>query len=130
MDPISDFLTQIRNAQKTSKERVTLPFSRIKFDISKILKREEFIIDVKKIKIRKKTMLRLILKYDTQTKKPAILSLKQISKAGQRIYKSSSKIRPVQGGRGIAIISTSKGIMTDKDTRKQNLGGEVICEIW
>ena len=67
--------------------------------------------------------------YETGVK-PAILSLKQISKAGQRIYKSSSKIRPVQGGRGIAIISTSKGIMTDKDTRKQNLGGEVICEIW
>jgi len=130
MDSISDFLTQIRNAQKTSKERVTSPFSKIKFEISKILKREKFITDIKRIKIKKKTMLRLILKYDTQTKRPAILSLRQISKPSKRVYKSSSKIKPVRGGTGIAIISTSKGIMIDKDARKQNLGGEIICEIW
>ncbi len=130
MDPISDFLTQIRNAQKTSKERVTSPFSGIKFEISKILKREKFITDVKRIKIKKKTVLRLILKYDTQTKKGAISGLKQISKPSKRVYKSSSKIKPVQGGIGIAIISTSKGIMIDKDARKRNLGGEIICEIW
>lgn len=130
MDPISDFLTQIRNAQKISKESLISPFSGIKFEISKILKREKFITDVKKIKIRKKTMLRLILKYDTQTKEPAISGLKQISKPSKRVYKNSSKIRPVQGGMGIAIISTSKGMMINKDTRKQNLGGEVICEVW
>ena len=75
-------------------------------------------------------MLRLILKYDTQTKEPAISGLKQISKPSKRVYKNSSKIRPVQGGMGIAIISTSKGMMINKDTRKQNLGGEVICEVW
>ena len=87
MDPISDFLTQIRNAQKTSKERVTSPFSRIKFEISKILKREKFVTDVKRIKIRKKTVLRLILKYDTQTKRPAISCLRQISKHSKSIQK-------------------------------------------
>ena len=130
MDPISDFLTQIRNTQKTSKERVTSPFSRIKFEISKILKREKFITDIKRIKIKKKTMLRLILKYDTQTKRPAISCLRQISKHSKRVYKSSSKIKPVQGRTGIAIVSTSKGIVIDKDARKRNLGGEVICEIW
>ena len=130
MDPISDFLTQIRNAQKIFKESIILPFSGIKFEISKILKKEKFITDVKKTKIKKKTMLHLVLKYDNQTKKPAISGLKQISTPGKRVYKKRSKIKPVRGRTGIAIISTPKGIITDKDARKQNLGGEVICEIW
>ena len=130
MDPISNLLTQIRNAQKVSKDKIILPFSKIKFEISKILKREDFIDDVKKIKTKKKTMLQLILKYDVQTKNPKITGLKRISKLGRRVYLASSKIKPVRGGTGIAIISTSKGIMTNRDARKQNLGGEIICEIW
>ena len=130
MDPISNLLTQIRNAQKVSKDKIILPFSKIKFEISKILKREDFIDDVKKIKTKKKTMLQLILKYDVQTKNPKIIGLKRISKLGKRVYLASLKIKPVRGGTGIAIISTSKGIMTNRDARKQNLGGEIICEIW
>jgi len=130
MDPISNLLTQIRNAQKVSKDKIILPFSKIKFELSKILKRENFVDDVKKIKTKKKTMLQLVLKYDIQTKNPKITGLKRISKLGRRVYSASSKIKPVRGGTGIAIISTSKGIMTNKDARKQNLGGEIICEIW
>lgn len=136
MDPIADMLTLIRNALAVKKETVLVPFSRMKFEIAKILEREGFIDKVEKVKrkikkgkIKPKPFLQIYLKYD-QNKVPAIFGLKRISKAGQRIYLPYKKIKKVKGGYGIAIISTSKGLMTDKEARKNKIGGEVICEIW
>ncbi len=127
-DPISDLLTSIRNAQAVSKETVNLPFSNLKYEIVKILKREGFIENFEKKGRKMKKILEITLKYDGKI--PAISGLKRISKPGQRIYLSWRKIKRVKGGYGIAIISTSKGWLTDKEAREQKLGGEVICEIW
>ena len=128
MDPISEMLTSIRNAQAVSKETISIPFSNLKFEIAKILKREGFVENVEKKGRKMKKNIEITLKYDQ--KKPAISGLKRISKPGQRIYLSWKKIKPVKSGYGIAIISTSKGLMTNKEARKQKLGGEVIAEIW
>jgi small subunit ribosomal protein S8 len=135
MDPISDMLTAIKNAIAVKKGTVDIPFSKIKFEIAKILEKEGFIerVEKKKKKIKKgrmkpKPFLEIHLKYENKT--PAISGLKIISKPGQRIYLPYKRIKKVKGGYGIAIISTSKGIMTDKEARKQKIGGEVICEIW
>jgi small subunit ribosomal protein S8 len=135
MDPISDMLTAIKNALAVKKETVDVPFSKIKFEIAKILEREGFIERVekekkkiKKGKMKPKPFLQIRLKYEN--KMPAISGLKIISKPGQRIYLPYKRIKKVKGGYGIAIVSTSKGLMTDKEARKQKVGGEVICEIW
>jgi small subunit ribosomal protein S8 len=135
MDPISDMLTAIKNALAVKKETVDVPFSKIKFEIAKILEREGFIERVekekkkiKKGKMKPKPFLQIRLKYEN--KMPAISGLKIISKPGQRIYLPYKRIKKVKGGYGIAIVSTSKGLMTDKEARKQKVGGEVICEVW
>ena len=129
-------LTIIRNALAVKKEVVFVPFSKIKFEICKILQREGFIEKVEKVKrkIKKgkskpKPFLEIHLKYDEE-KKPAISGIERISKPGQRIYLGYRKIKPVKQGYGIAIISTSQGLMTDKEARKKKVGGEVICEVW
>jgi small subunit ribosomal protein S8 len=129
MDPIADMLTQIRNALATKKEKVFVPFSNLKFEIAKILEKEKFVEKIEKVGKKVKKKIKIILKYDNN-KVSAISGLKRISKPGQRIYQSFKKIKPVKRGYGIAIISTPKGLMTDKEARKQKLGGEVICEIW
>jgi len=128
MDPISDMLTSIRNALAVSKETIDVPFSNFKFEILKILEKKGFINLVANKRKNKKKVLEIVLKYKDGM--PAISGLKRISKPGQRIYKSYKEIKPVKSGYGIAIISTSKGLMTDKEARKQKVGGEVICEIW
>ncbi len=128
IDPITDTLNQIRNAQAVAKPDISLPFSKMKYEIAKILSEEGFIGDVKKVKTEKKKTLSIILKYNDGA--PAISGLKRISKSGQRIYKKASAIRPVKRGYGIAIISTSKGLITNKKAHKQKLGGEIICEVW
>jgi len=128
MDPIADMLTTIRNALAVDHQTVSVSFSNIKYEIGKILKREGFVENVEKKGRGVKKNIEITLKYEQ--KKPAISSLKMISKPGQRIYFSWKKIKPVKSGYGIAIISTSKGLMTNKEARKQKLGGEVICEIW
>lgn len=127
-DPISDMLTSIKNALAVRNPTVSLSFSNLKYEIGKILEKEGFIENVEKRGKGMKKTLEITLKYIE--KKPAISGLKRISKPGQRIYCSWKKIRPVKSGYGIAIISTSKGLMTNKEARKQKLGGEVICEIW
>ncbi len=127
-DPISNMLTSIRNALACQHSRVAVPFSNLKYEIAKILEREGFIERVEKRGRIKKNLI-LTLKY-SEDGVPAILGLKRISKPAQRIYKSSKEIKKVKGGYGIAIISTSKGLMTDREARKQKIGGEVICEIW
>jgi small subunit ribosomal protein S8 len=128
MDPIGDMLTAILNAQKVKKETLKIPFSKIKLEIAKILKREGYIEEFEEKGRYKKSIL-IHLKYDEEGK-PGISGVKKISKPGQRIYKGYLEIKRVKGGYGIAIISTSKGLMTDKEARKKKIGGEVICEVW
>lgn len=131
-DPIADMLNRIRNAQALLKERVSLPFSKIKYEIARILEKEGFIEKFEKKGRKTKKTLEIILKYHQEgsNKKPAILGFKRISKPGQRIYSKSKKIKKVKGGYGIVIISTSKGLMTGEEARKQKLGGELLCEVW
>ena len=127
-DPIADMLTRIRNAQAVEKETVDIPFSKMKFAIAQVLERRGFIkkIDLKGRKVKR--MIELTLKY--KDSEPRIEGLKRVSKSGQRVYISMKGIHKVKGGLGISILSTSKGLMTDRDARAQNLGGEILCEIW
>ena len=127
-DPITDMLNQIRNAKAVAKLEVSIPFSKAKYEIAKILMQEGFIGDVKKvIKVKTKTM-KIVLKYENGVSK--ILDLRRVSKPGQRIYAKVSEIKRVKGGYGISVISTSKELMTNKKAHKLKLGGEVICEVW
>jgi len=128
MDPISDMLNRIRNAQAVLKERVDVPFSNLKYEIARVLEEKGFIEKAEKKGKRTKRTIEITLRY--KDKIPVISGLKMVSKPGQRIYKSFREVRPVKSGYGIAIISTPKGLMTDKEVKKQRLGGEVICEVW
>ncbi len=128
MDPISQMLTSIRNALAVKKATVEVPFSKLKYEIAKILEKQGFVTKVSKKGKKPLKTLEITLKY--KDKAPSILGLKRISKSGQRIYVDSISIKKVKGGEGIAIISTSKGLMTNQEARKQKLGGEIICEIW
>jgi small subunit ribosomal protein S8 len=124
-DPISDMLTRIRNAAMAKKTEVVLPYSKVKFEILKILEREEYIKDVAHLNPRE---LKLSVKYENGA--PIIRNIKRISRPGQRIYAAYKELPVVLSDIGLAIISTSQGIMTNKDARKRHLGGEVICEIY
>jgi len=128
MDPIADMLTIIRNGQAVAKETVEVPYSNLKYEVAKLMEKEGFLGKVEK-KGRVKKVIEIGLKY-SDDKSPVITGLKKISKPGQRIYLSALKIRKVRGGFGFSIISTSKGLMTNKEARKQNVGGEIICEVW
>jgi small subunit ribosomal protein S8 len=128
MDPITDLLNRIRNAQAVLKPAISLPFSNIKHEIAKILEREGLVGKVEKAGKKVKKTLEIELKYDG--KEPAISGLKRVSKPGQRIYLPAKDIRRVKGGYGFAIVSTSKGLLTDKEARKQRIGGEILCQIW
>lgn len=128
MDPIADMLTIIRNAQAVLKETAVVPYSEIKFEIAKVLKKENFIGEIEKKGKKVRKTIEIKLKY--KDKEPAISGLKRVSKPGQRIYTGAGKIKGIRGGYGMAIISTSKGLMTDKEARKQNLGGEILCKVW
>jgi len=125
-DPITDMLNRIVNAQALLYPRVEIPLSNLKFEALKILEREKFI--EKAAKLSKKRSIEVYLRYEQKI--PAIVGFRRISKPGQRIYLPAKKIRRVRGGYGIAIISTSKGLMTDKAARKQKVGGEVMFQIW
>jgi len=127
-DPITDILNRIRNAQAVLQPTVDVPFSQIKFEICQILAKEGLVESFEKKGRKNKKFIRITSKYNGKI--PAISGLKRISKPGQRIYLPYKKIKKVKSGYGISIISTSQGLMTDKEARKQKLGGEVICEIW
>lgn len=127
-DPIADFLTRIRNASKARLLRVDIPASKMKIQIAEILKNEKYIHDYTIIEDNKQNIIRIQLKYRGGT--PAISGLKRISKPGLRIYKPAEQLPRVLNGLGTAVISTSKGLLTDKQARSQSLGGEVICYIW
>lgn len=128
-DPIADFLTRIRNANTVYQDTVEIPSSKMKRAMANILKDEGLIKDVEYIDDGKQGMLRLYLKYGPNREK-VITGLKRISKPGLRVYARKDEIPRVLGGLGLAVISTSKGIMTDKRARKEGVGGEVICYIW
>jgi len=131
-------LNRIRNAQTVFHPTVDIPFSILKYEIAKILEKEGFIEKAEKKGKGTKKILIISLKYQkpplesvgSEAIKPAVFGLKKISKPGQRIYARAKNIKPVRGGYGIVIISTSKGLMTDKEARKKKLGGEVLCEVW
>lgn len=127
-DPIADMLNRIRNAQAVNHITVKVPYSKLKNEVAKILKEKEFISDFNVKQIKKQKSLEIILKYID--KNPVIIGMKKVSKPGQRIYIPVSKIQKVRGGYGVMILSTSQGIMTGEKARKNNLGGEIICEIW
>ena len=128
-DTIADMLTRIRNANQMRYQEVSVPASNLKVSLAKILKDEGFIEDYKVVNDNVQGTIELTLKYG-QNKERVITGLKRISKPGLRVYAKASEVPKVLNGLGIAVISTSCGVMTDKEARKQNLGGEVLCYIW
>ncbi|GAE31504.1 30S ribosomal protein S8 [Halalkalibacter hemicellulosilyticus] len=128
-DPIADMLTRIRNANTVRHEKLELPASKVKKEIADILKREGFIRDYEYIEDNKQGVIRIFLKYGA-TNERVITGLKRISKPGLRVYAKAGELPRVLGGLGIAIVSTSNGVMTDKDARQQQVGGEVLAYVW
>lgn len=128
-DPVADLLTRIRNANMVMHEKVEIPASNIKKNLVEILKEEGFIKDYEYIEDGKQGVIRVYLKYGSNKEK-VITGLKRISKPGLKVYCKKDEVPRVLGGLGIAIISTSKGMMTDKAARKASVGGEVICYVW
>ena len=128
-DTIADMLTRIRNANSMRYQEVSIPASNLKISLAKILKDEGFIEDYKVVDENVQGTILITLKYG-KNKERVIIGLKRISKPGLRVYAKSEEVPKVLNGLGIAIISTSHGVMTDKEARKQNLGGEVLCYIW
>ncbi len=128
-DPIADFLTRIRNANMVYMDKVEIPASKTKMSLAEILKEEGFIKDMEYIEDGKQGVIRVYLKYGSNREK-VINGLKRISKPGLRVYAGKDELPRVLGGLGIAIISTSKGLMIDKKARKEGLGGEVLCYVW
>lgn len=127
-DPIADFIIRIKNAFLSRRENVVLPYSKIKKALAEILVSEGYLESVEVDESGTFSQLKLILKYVDDV--PAINDVKRLSKPGRRLYASSAEIPRALGGYGITIVSTSKGVMTDKDAKKHNLGGELLCQIW
>jgi small subunit ribosomal protein S8 len=127
-DPIADMLTMIRNAVRTKKEAIDVPASNLKREIVKILKEERYIKNYKIIRDNKQNVIRIFLKYSGN--EPVITDIIRVSKPSRRVYKKWEEIPKVRNGLGIAIISTSKGIMTDKQARALKIGGEIICYVY
>jgi len=127
-DPISDFLTRIRNASKAKRLKVDIPSSNVKKNLAEILKNQKFIEDYTVIEDNRQNMLRILLKYKQGI--PAITGLKRISTPGLKVYKRADELPRVLNGLGIAVVSTPKGLLTDKEARRSAVGGEIICYIW
>lgn len=127
-DPISDMLTRIRNAQAVSRPTVSIPFSKAKFNLAKILEKEGLAVQVAAKGRKTKKLIEIEIRYEKG--RPLINGLKRVSKPGQRIYLKKDEIKPVRQGYGLSIISTSRGLMTNKEAKQKGLGGEVLCEIW
>jgi len=128
-DPLADMLTRIRNAGMVKFETVEMPLSKMKTGVAAILKKEGFINDYQVVDTDTQGVLRIEMKYD-QNNERIITNLKRVSKPGRRIYVKHDQIPKVMSGLGIAIISTSKGIFTDKEARAMKIGGELLCEVW
>ena len=129
MDTIADMLTTIRNAQAVKKETVKFPYSKIKFNLAKLLENEGFISNVEAKGVNKKMVITASLKY-RENGQPQITNLRRLSKPGQRLYVSYKDVRSVRGGYGKVILSTPKGLLTGDEAKKQKVGGEFICEVW
>ncbi len=129
-DPIADYLTRIRNAQMARHRIVEIPASNVKKRMTEILYDKGYILKYKFEDDNKQGIIKIALKYDAQTKEPAIKGLERVSRPGLRQYAKPAEISRVMNGLGIAIVSTSKGLMTDKEARTQNVGGEVMCHIY
>ncbi len=128
-DPVADMLTRIRNGSKAKKKWVEIPASKLKKEVARILAEEHFIEMFRFIEDSTQSELRVFLKYDHQ-EKPMITGIKRVSKPGLRKYSSADKLPRVLNGLGIAIVSTSSGVMTDRDARQKGVGGEIICYVW
>jgi small subunit ribosomal protein S8 len=128
-DPISDFLTRVRNAVQAGKDRCDVPASKLKLELSKILQDEGFIRTFKVLEEGPQGTLRIYLRYSTEGE-PAIHGLQRISRPGLRVYRGTSKLPQVRGGIGVAVVSTSKGLMSDARARELRLGGEIMCRVW
>jgi len=128
-DPVADMLTRIRNAVKAKFNSVDIPGSNFKTDLTRVLVEEGYIKNFKFIEDNKQGILRLYLKYGDGSEN-AVVGLQRVSKPSRRIYVKAKDIKPILNGMGISILSTSKGIMTDKKAKKANMGGELICNIW
>jgi small subunit ribosomal protein S8 len=128
-DPIADMLTRIRNAVSVERQHVDMPLSKLKRGVADVLKREGFIWDWKEVPAEPAPQLRLELKYGPSGEH-VIREIKRVSKPGCRIYSRAKDLRPVLHGMGISILSTSKGVVSDREARQKKLGGEVICQVW
>jgi small subunit ribosomal protein S8 len=129
-DPIADMLTRIRNANQRWQNFVDIPQSKLKLELAKKIFQEGFVKSYKIVNQEGKGFIRVFLKYHNEQEDRVINDLQRISSPGKRVYVAKDKIPLVKGGMGIAILSTSKGILTDRESRKQNLGGEILCSIW
>ena len=128
-DPIADMLTRIRNGAQASHPSVDVPSSKLKVALAKVLKEEGYIADYEVKKVGKFDVITITLKYDSNNK-PVITKLERVSKPGLKTYSKAKNLEKVLGGLGIAVVSTSKGLMTDRKARKENIGGEVLCYIY
>lgn len=128
-DPIADMLTRIRNAVRIERQDVNCPVSKVKRGVADVLKREGFIWDWEEVDSNPANDIRLTLKYGPNGER-VIRHIRRVSKPGCRVYRGAKDLRPVLNGLGIQIISTSRGVLSDREARQQNLGGEVLCEIW
>jgi small subunit ribosomal protein S8 len=129
-DPIADMLTRIRNGGKAGFDKVDIPGSKIKLELVRVLKEQGYIKDFKYIEEEKsKRTIRIYLKYVTEGK-PTILGIKRVSKPSRKVYSKAKQIKPVLNGLGVSVVSTSKGMMTDKQAREANVGGEILFNVW
>lgn len=128
-DPISDMLTRIRNAVAVGHERVSMPASNVKVGIAQILVDEGFIDRFEKKEEGPHSQLELVLRYG-ERRRPAIEGIKRVSKPGHRVYRGAGELPRVQGGIGVAVVSTSQGLLPDREARRRRLGGEILCEVW
>ncbi len=128
-DPIADMLTRIRNAVRIERPAVEMPLSKVKRGLAEVLKREGYIWDWEQVDDQPTNRLRLHLKYGPNGER-VIRHIRRVSKPGRRVYSGATKLKPILNGLGITIISTSRGVISDREARQRKLGGEILCEVW
>ncbi len=128
-DPIADMLTRIRNGIHAKKEVVEIPFSKLRLGILKILKKEGYVGSITETSDQSKSKILVTLRYDSQ-KEPVITSLQRVSRPGRRVYVSYQDVKPVLGGMGLSVLSTSKGLMSNGEAKENKIGGELLCTVW
>jgi small subunit ribosomal protein S8 len=128
-DPIADMLTRIRNAVRVERSHVDMPVSKVKRGLAEVLKREGYIWDWEEVASQPANQLRVHLKYGPNGER-VIRRIRRVSKPGRRVYSGATQLKPVLGGLGICVLSTSRGVISDREARQRKLGGEVLCEIW